>query len=122
MIGSLLSKVIFRSYRVQRYAELVSHLPASVDQACKIVQEEAKANVSQAGGKHPQIQTGRLKNNIKINIFRKGPTIRGYVGLTGDFFYGRMLEFGTNHIPPYPWLFPALKAKQNEVMKLLRGR
>jgi len=113
--------VIFNSFREKQYNRITGHLPGNIQKACELVQAEAKANVSQTGGKHPQIKTGQLRDNIKTNIYQKGKTVKGFVGITQDEFYGRMLEFGTIRIPAYPWLFPALKAKQNEVQRLLKG-
>lgn len=114
--------IIFKSYRVKQFKRITGHLPGAVEKACQIVQEEAKRNVGQSGGQHPQIVTGALKDGIRYNIWKGAMVIRGYVGITKELFYGRMLEFGTIHIPAYPWLFPAMKAKEKEVQKLLKGR
>lgn len=110
----------FRSFRPERYKEIAGPIAANIKRACEIVQSQAKQNVS--GSDHPRIVTGQLKEGIKINIYRKGETVKGYIGITRDEFYGRMLEFGTVKMPPYPWLFPAFESKYKQIQKMLRGR
>lgn len=107
---------------MQQYKRIVGHLPGSIEKACQLIQEEAKRNVGQSGGQHPQILTGALREGILYNIWKKDGIIRGYVGIRKELFYGRMLEFGTVHIPAYPWLFSAMKAKEKEIQRLLKGR
>lgn len=121
-INPLQHKFKFISYRPQRYKELTGPLRGNIEKACKLIQAEARENVSQSGSKHPQILSGALRKGILYNVWQGGQTIRGYVGITKELFYGRMLEFGTIHIPPYPWLYSALKAKQNEIQRLLKSR
>jgi hypothetical protein len=120
MKNPLATIVEIRSYRPQRYKELTAHLPGNIRKACESVQAEAKKNVSQSGSNHPQVATGALRDGIAINIWRKPGLIRGYVGINRDLYYGRMLEHGTVNIPAYPWLYPALKARENEIRGLLR--
>lgn len=120
MKNPLATVVEVKSYRPQRYKELTGHLSGNVRKACELIQAEAKKNVSQSGGNHPQVLTGRLRDNISHNLWQKAGLIRGYVGITDEAYYGRMLEFGTVSIPAYPWLYPALKARENEIRGLLR--
>lgn len=120
MRNPLSSTIKLKSYRPQRYKELTGHLPGNIKKACELVQAEAKKNVSQSGGNHPQVLTGALKDAIAYNIWQKAGLIRGYVGITKEVYYGRILEHGTVNMPAYPWLYPALIARENEIRGLLK--
>ena len=84
-----------------------------------IVERQAKKNVSKSGGKHPQVQTGRLRSSITHNV-SGGDEIKTEIGT--NIIYGKYLEFGTSKHSPYPWLFPAVEMKRKEIIEALKGK
>lgn len=68
-----------------------------------------------------RVDTGNLKNSISVDIdpdglgFEAGPTAG----------YGHFLEFGTIHMPPYPYMIPAWRrqtASLDEVAQAIAGQ
>jgi len=55
-----------------------------------------------APGEPPAVQLGDLHRSIKKEVEQEGETIVGFVGT--ELPKGPMLEFGTRHIAPRPWL------------------
>ena len=107
--------VTIKSYRKERETEILNNLQKSLERVGAIVERQAKMNVSQSTG-HPQVQTGRLRSSITH------VTSPGQVEIGTNVDYGEYLEFGTSRMPPYPWLFPAVEMKRNEIIETLKGR
>ena len=107
----------YKSYKKERMKELIDKLGKGMAKACLIVERQAKENVSKSGSSHPQVVTGRLRSSITSQVITEKDVIYGAVGT--NVVYGPFLEFGTRNMPPYPWLFPALEEKREEVTKAL---
>lgn len=107
----------YRSYRKERTKELIDKLGSGMARAALIVERQAKINVSKPAGQHPRVDTGRLRASITSQIKKEADKIVGGVGTNVE--YASDLEFGTSKIPAYPWLFPALESKKDEVKEAL---
>jgi hypothetical protein len=35
--------------------------------------------------------------------------------------YGKYLELGSSHNPPYPWLFPAVEVNKDKIIDILKS-
>lgn len=70
------------------------------------VTNQARKNASGRPG--PNVDTGRLRSSIAMEVGQERAQFVVYVGTNVD--YGRYLEFGTSRMPAYPWLLPALEA------------
>jgi len=109
----------YKSHKAERMKELVDKLGQGMAKACLIVERQAKINVSKSIGSHPQVVTGRLRASITSQVIVEKDVIYGAVGT--NVVYAPFLEFGTNRMPPYPFLYPALEEKKNEVVEALKG-
>jgi len=110
-----MTEVTLKSYRKQREKDIVEKLENGMARAVLIVENQAKKNVSKVTG-HPQVQTGRLRSSITSEVVG----LEGKVGTNVE--YGKYLEFGTSRMPPYPWLFPAVEEKRDEIKEALKGK
>ena len=110
-----MSNITIKSYRKEREREIIDGLQKSLERVGVIVEKQAKANVKQSPPSHPQIQTGHLRRNI---VHEVGD---GEVSIGTNIVYGKYLEHGTSRMPPYPWLFPAVEMKRDEIIKTLKG-
>jgi len=111
--------VTLKLYAKERKQELLGSIKKGMERATLIVENEAKRNVSQTGGRHPQVQTGELWSSISSRVASKGNDITGEVGTNVE--YGKHLEFGTIRMPAYSWLFPAVESKKDEIKEALKG-
>ena len=111
-----MAEVTIKSYRKEREKEILDDLQKSLEKVGQIVERQAKENVSQSPPSHPQVQTGRLRASIAHEVGD------GEVSIGTNVSYGKYLEFGTSHNPPYPWLFPAVELKKPEIIEALKGR
>ena len=107
--------VTIKSYRKERQAEIIGGLEKAMEKVGAIVERQAKINVSKSTG-HPQVQTGRLRSSIIHETSELSTTIGTNV------VYGKFLEFGSVKMPPYPWLFPAVESKRQEIIETLKGK
>ena len=87
-----------------------------------------------APGFPPNIDTGVLKSSIGHRVKVRGMSVNGFVGSDTDKVkakaeagtdveYGYYLEVGAPKInlKPRPWLRPALRASEKEILTVLRG-
>ena len=113
-------KVTLISHALAIQKKIEKNLTRDMARAALLVANQAKKNVSKAPPAHPQVQTGRLRSSVtsKVDIVRN--EITGTVGTNVE--YGEYLEFGTSRIPAYPWLFPAVEMKKNEIVEALKGK
>ena len=109
----------YKSYKEQREKEIVNKLRSGVSKAGAIVERQAKINVSKSPPQHPQRQTSNLFNSIGFRVDMTGSEIAATVGTNVE--YGGSLEFGNERHPPYPWLFPALELKKNEIKQAIEA-
>lgn len=95
-----------------RIPEIVAELPVKLDEVA-----EAGANLIEATAKDKvDVDTGRLRDAIHVEKVEEGT----YAVVAGDreAFYGHMLEHGTSHSAPHPFLIPALEEDRPEVFAL----
>ena len=85
-----------------------------------------------APGFPPNIDTGVLKSSISHRVKVRGMSVNGFVGSDTDKVkanagagtdveYGYYLEVGTKNMEKRPWLRPALRASEKEILTVLRG-
>ena len=108
--------VTVKSYRKEREKEILDGLQKPLDKVGAIVERQAKINVSKSGSEHPQRITSELFNNIKYEVGI------GEVVIGTNILHGKYLEHGhpdgSRH---YPWLFPAVELKKQEIIEALKG-
>ena len=112
--------VTVKSYRVEVEKKIEAGLEKSMEKVGAVVERQAKENVSQSPPGHPQVQTGRLRASIIHQVSTEGDEIVAEIGT--NVIYSKWLEFGSSHNPPYPFLFPAVEAKRNEIIEILKGK
>jgi len=96
-------------------ATLQTKVSAAVKAGSEIIAEAAQANLV-AGGHIRSDELGQA-----IHVEREGPAEYSVVAGNKDAFYGHMLENGTTHSPPYPFLIPALEENEDTVLYLVQG-
>lgn len=93
-----------------------SEIKNVITKGALMVEREAKLNVTgRMPVGHPVVQTGRLRASITHLIGIEKKMLIGKIGTVVE--YAPYLEFGTNRIPAYPWLYPALKMVQPKFLK-----
>ena len=102
------------SHRKEIEGKLLGDIQKSLEQVGLVVERQAKINVSQSSG-HPRVQTGRLRSSITHEVEQ------GQVSIGTNVYYGKILEFGSVKMPPYPWLFPAVESNRQNIINLLKG-
>jgi len=111
-----LTSVTLKSYRKQREKEIIDNLKRGMSRAVLIVENQAKKNVSKTGEEHPQVETGRGRASITSKV----EGLEGTIGT--NVYYMRIQELGSSRQPPYPWLFPAVEMKRDEIKDALKGK
>uniref|UniRef100_A0A6M3LHE2 Putative tail assembly n=1 Tax=viral metagenome TaxID=1070528 RepID=A0A6M3LHE2_9ZZZZ len=107
--------VTVKSYRKEREKEILDSLQKRLESVGRIVEKQAGMNVDKTGNEHPQVQFGNLLSSITHEVGD------GEVTIGTNVKYGKYLEHGTSRMPPYPWLFPAVEMKRDEIIKTLKG-
>jgi len=97
--------------------ELPPGLERKMGRATLLVEREAKQRASGRPG--PMVQTGRLRASITPEVKKLHGEVRGIVG--SNVVYAPYVEFGTKRAQAYPYLRPALEAKEEAVVKELEG-
>ena len=115
-----MANVTIKSYRKEREAEIMGGLEKAMGRVGGIVERQAKINVSKSPPEHPQVQTGRLRASIIHQVTTGGNEITAEIG--SNVKYSKMLEFGTVNHSPYPWLYPAVEMKRQEIIEALKGK
>jgi len=115
-----MAEVVIKSYRKEREKEITDSLGKKMGQVGAIVERQAKINVSKSPPEHPQVQTGRLRSSITHKEEISHDEIATLIG--SNVYYGNYLEFGTTRHSPYPWLFPAVEMKRQEIIETLKGK
>lgn len=93
-------------------AELRPKVSAAVKHSAQVVAEDAEARVPVGP------PTVHLKD--RIHVERKGPAEYAVIAGDEEAFYGHMVEFGTSHSAPRPFLLPALEARQDYTVYTVR--
>lgn len=73
-----------------------------------------------APGEPPAVQLGDLRRSIGTRIITVGKELQGQVGSPLD--KAAMLEHGTKHMQPRPWLRPSFQAALDTVKEILSRR
>ena len=72
-------------------------------------------HTASAPGDPPATDTGELKNNITMNVVKRGQTLVGQIISGAN--YSEHLEFGTTKMEARPFLIPALKNNKRNIIK-----
>lgn len=73
----------------------------------------AAQEVSQSAKDRVPVRTGRLLQAIHVEPSDEGATV---IAGDHDVFYGHMVEHGTTHSPPHPFLVPALEEHREDIV------
>ncbi len=114
------TNVTIKSYRKEREGEIYDRLRQNMGKVGAVVERQAKKNVSQPKGGHPRVDTGRLRSSIIHWVWTDANTFN--VGIGSNVYYGKHLEHGTIHHPPYPWLFPAVEMSKDKIVELIGSK
>ncbi len=110
--------VTIKSYRKEREKEIIDGLQKGLEKVGRLVEKQAGLNVSKTGDEHPQIKTGELLGSITHEVGE------GFVIIGTNVLHGKGLELGIprkdGSIVHYPWLFPAVELKRNEIIEILK--
>lgn len=97
-----------------RASVLRGALNKAVDPFLKAARENVSAQFTE--------RSGTLRKSIQKSATAprgsNGFTAEAKVGVTGEGFYGRFLEFGTSKMPARPFMRPAVDAHAQEVVDL----
>jgi HK97 gp10 family phage protein len=92
-----------------RLPQIVAELPVAVRAA--LVASAQK--IAQDAKDRVPVKSGRLRDGIHVEIGEEGVLV---VAGDRDVFYGHMVEHGTTHSPPHPFLVPALEQNRGETV------
>lgn len=110
--------------RIEGEAEIVRRFKALGNQAVYHL-----VTAGRAGGNVIATEARRLarkrSGNLERSIIVVDPTINGTqveckIGTKKDGWYGRLLEKGTNKMPAYPFMRPAMDNKKEDAKKAAR--
>jgi HK97 gp10 family phage protein len=85
-------------------AEMEARLEATLEAAGELIVKGAKERVP--------VESGRLRDAIHVETTAKGVSV---VAGSTEAFYGHMVENGTTHSAPHPFLVPAAEAAKDEI-------
>jgi len=127
-----IEKVTIIWHGTERLKEIDARIKIGMEQACSVVEKEARENFSVPGtgrlygkhrasapGKPPAVDTGRLRSSITNEVEKIGDGIIGRVGTNVK--YSKWLEHGTPKMANRPWLFPAFERSKSRIKDLLKG-
>ena len=98
--------------RIPQITIEIEHL---VDEAI----EEGAERVALSAKERVRVRSGDLQRAIHIDPQKDGKYV--VAGDDDDVFYGHMVEFGTSHSPPFPFLVPSLEENRNEIVATVQG-
>ncbi len=85
-----------------------------------LIKIERTAKKKATGRPGPKVRTGRLRSSISHRM-DSSKLPKGEVGALGaDAHYAVYLEFGTSKMQPYPFLRPAVKDNEREIINIVR--
>ena len=119
-----MANVTVKSYRKEREAEIMGGLEKAMVSVKALVQRQAIDNIRH-GRPYPKWDTGRLGSNVAehSHIEKEGNTITAVIGTNVP--YGLFLELGVmrkdGSLVHYPWLFPAVELKRNEIIETIKA-
>ena len=88
--------------------EVVNVNEEALTEALEIICAAAKQNAP--------VDTGTLRDSIRIRKRRRGNTVMGTVGSSLD--YAPPIEFGTSKMEAQPYLYPAIKNNRARVREI----
>ncbi len=112
--------VTIKSYRPQVEKKLDDQMWRNMEKVGVLVERQAKKNVSQPKGSHPQVDTGRGRASIIHWVFKGGNVI--VVSIGSNVYYMKYLELGTINHPPYSWLIPAVEMSKDKITEILGNK
>lgn len=89
-------------------AEMHPRLLAEMKAGAEMIADEARQRVP--------VDTGRLRDSIAVKREGNGWTIIAEAKADSGAPYGHMVEFGTVHSSPQPFLVPALESQRAEII------
>ncbi len=94
-----------------RIPQIILQLPESMDDAT----EEIANAIADAAKERVPVDTGALRDAIHVEGVEHGHAV-----VAGDnkAFYGHIVERGSVHAPPHPFLVPAAEAEKAGALKL----
>lgn len=95
-------------------AELQPKVDVAVRAGAEGIATHARARVHDA----PPIGEGLV---AAIHVEHEGPARYSVVAGNDEVFWGHLLEHGTSHSPPYPFLIPATEDGRDEATNLVRA-
>ena len=99
-------------------AELAPRVSAAVKAGAESISETAKTKVADP----PPVGEGLRE---AIHVENSGPASYSVIAGNSDVFYGHMVEHGTSHSAPKPFLIPAMEERKDDaaalVTAVLRG-
>jgi len=102
-----------------RIPEITVALPGLVSRAVKagaqIIAEKADENLVRGG------HILRDELGMAIHVEREGAAEYAVVAGDDKVFWGHLVERGTTHSPPYPFLVPALEESQDTVVAMVNA-
>uniref|UniRef100_A0A6M3KK60 Putative tail protein n=1 Tax=viral metagenome TaxID=1070528 RepID=A0A6M3KK60_9ZZZZ len=108
-----MSTITIKSYRDEIEGKITDNLQKALERVGALVERQAKINTTEPPS--PQRRTGQLASSITHVV---SP---GQVEIGTNVVHGKYLELGTSRMVPYPWLFPAVELKRNEIIATLKG-
>jgi len=99
---------------------LKSRIPAIAAELDVLAREGLKAGVEvvqRSAQARVPVETGELRDAIHTQSEPEGEYV-----IAGDnrAFYGHLVEHGTSHTPPRPFLVPALEENRKEILTLVK--
>jgi HK97 gp10 family phage protein len=91
-----------------RFPQIIASLNPKVNAALRVGAEV----VEQAAKERVPVQSGDLRDAIHVEDGDDGVYV---VAGGGDVFYGHMVEFGTSHTSPRPFMVPAVEENRDTV-------
>lgn len=101
-----------------RLPQIAAELRPRVSAAVKAGAELVAADASDRAPDAPPYGQGLVQ---AIHAERAGPAEYAVVAGDDDVFYGHLVEFGTVHSAAQPFLIPAMEAREDEAVDLVRA-
>lgn len=98
-----------------RFPEIIAALPEVIDAGVRAGAEGVMAEAKQ----RVPVRTGHLRDAIHVE--RRGQARYEIVGGDGEYWYGHLVEFGTNHSAPHAFLIPALEGQRDVVIEFVNA-
>ena len=82
------------------------------------VEKSGSQKLRSKPGEAPRMESGKLRSSIDVKIYTSGKSLGLQAGVfNGEVNYAKMLEYGTSHIKPRPFLRPVLSMYKQVLQK-----